>query len=280
MAEPHVVNVQFDDEAVDFGRYRHHFLAEGDSWFAWAHINLRKSSNLLEQLQFVETSVVVSCAYTGDVIRNMGDMASNGLFANEMRAVKYDAILLSGGGNDLIDALEARADVAGIIQARASGALEQAASYINAAALSTLLGEVLKGYQQIIAYRASTPNSNTPIVLHTYDYPTARNAPATFFGKPVSGPWLLPAMQAAAVPDVLQKAVTKSVYDQLSTALLTLHAPSNKVYVVRTTGTIEPAKAGDTGLSGDWINEIHPNQHGYALIAEKISNQLHQLGLA
>lgn len=280
MAKPRVVNIQFNDEPVDFGRYRNHLLAEGDSWFAWAHLNLKPSSNLLEQLQFTQKSVVVSCAYSGDVIRNMGDIASNALFANEMRAVQYDAILLSGGGNDLIDALQTHGGMPGIIQACAPGAPNQPASYINAVALAALTADVLAGFRQIIVYRASTPNRITPVVLHTYDYPTARNAPATFLGRPVAGPWLLPAMQAAAVPVNFHDAVTRSVYDKMAAALLTLHAPANHVYVVPTTGTIAPAQPGETGLSGDWINEIHPDQHGYALLAEKLSSQLHALGLA
>ncbi len=279
MAKPRVVNIQFNDEPVDFGLYRNHLLAEGDSWFAWGHMNLDPSSNLLEQLQFNQKSVVVSCAFSGDVIRNMGDMASNALFANELRAAKYSAILLSGGGNDLIDALETRGGVPGIIQARAPGAPDLPASYINAAALTALTGDVLAGFRRIITYRASTPNRNTPIVLHTYDYPTPRNAPATFFGHAAVGPWLWPAVRAAAVPPDLYGALTKTVYDQLAAALLTLDDPANNVHVVRTTGTIAPAQPGDTKLSGDWINEIHPDQHGYALLANKLSTQLHALGL-
>lgn len=280
MAKPRVVNIQFNDKPVDFGLYRNHLLAEGDSWFAWGHMNLDPSSNLLEQLQFNEKSVVVSCAFSGDVIRNMGDMASNALFANELRAAKYGAILLSGGGNDLIDALETRGGVPGIIQARAPGAPDLPASYINAAALTALTTDVLAGYRNIIAYRAATPNRATPVVLHTYDYPTARDAPATFMGKPATGPWLLPALRAAAVPVARYAAVTRHVYDRLAAALQTLHAPANQVYVVRTCGTIDPAQPGAPGLSGDWINEIHPDEYGYARLAEKISTQLHVLGSA
>lgn len=279
MAKPRVVNIQFNDEPVDFGQYAHHILAEGDSWFAWAHLNLKPSSNLLEQLQFGSSAVVVSCAYSGDVIRNMGDMASNALFANELRAARYDAILLSGGGNDLIDALETRAGVPGIIQARASGAPDAPASYVNQAALANLITDVQDGYRQIIAYRSTTINHATPVVLHTYDYPTARNAPATFLGGSAAGPWLLPAFAAAGVPIAQHERVTRLIYDRLAAALLSLDAPASHVHVVGTCGTIAPAQPNTAGLSGDWINEIHPDAHGYALLAEKLSARLQALGL-
>src|SRR5258705_5714150 len=104
MAKSRVVNVQFNDETIFFGEYTNHLLAEGDSWFAWAHLNLHPSSNILEQLKFRDSTVIVSLAYTGDVIRNMSD-ESNFHLDFELQGQRYHAILLSGGGNDLIDAL-------------------------------------------------------------------------------------------------------------------------------------------------------------------------------
>jgi len=279
MAKPRVVNVQFNDESVDFGQYRNRLLAEGDSWFAWAHLNLQPSSNLLEQLQFDQPSVVVSCAYTGDVIRNMASVSSNPHFYNEMRAARYDAILLSGGGNDLIDALKPHGGKPGIISARAPGAPDQPASYVNQHALQELIDDVLQDFGAIAAARSGTPNSSTPIVLHTYDYPTPRNARATFFGRPAVGPWLYSALTGAFVPEAQFIGVTELIYDRMATALGTLDNPGNGIHAVATCGTIARAKLGETGLSGDWINEIHPDAHGYALLAGLISKRLHEIGL-
>jgi hypothetical protein len=42
----------FNDETIFFSEYTNHLLAEGDSWYAWAHLNLHPSSNILEQLDF------------------------------------------------------------------------------------------------------------------------------------------------------------------------------------------------------------------------------------
>ena len=66
MAKPRVVNVQFNNEQIFWGEYANHLLAEGDSWFGWAHMNLAPSSNLLEELRFEQPAVVVSYAYSGD----------------------------------------------------------------------------------------------------------------------------------------------------------------------------------------------------------------------
>jgi lysophospholipase L1-like esterase len=280
MAKARVVNVQFNDEPVDFAPYEHHLLADGDSWFAWSQFNLTPSSNILEQLEFREPAVIVSLAYSGDVIRDISDTRRNMALYFELQALRYHALLLSGGGNDLIDALRPKGGASAIIVPRSASAPDQAESYVDAAALKALTDNVLDSYRRIIAMRDnSDSNAATPIVLHTYDYPTPRNAKAQLLGRPAIGPWLLPALQSAAVPAGLFPGVTAVVFNALADALLGLHSPANAVHVVDTRDTIEPAALGATGLSGDWINEIHPDAHGYALLAAKVAKTLADIGV-
>jgi hypothetical protein len=281
MAKPRVVNTQFNDETVFFGEYTNHLLAEGDSWYAWAHLNLAPSSNIPEQLEFRDSTVIVNLAYSGEIVRNMSGASPNPLFYFELQGQSYHAILLSGGGNDLIDALNPGNGLPGIVIPRGSKPAGEANSYISATALQALVADVIDSYRHIIAMRdASDANAATPIVLHTYDYPTPRNAKATFMSRPAAGPWLLPAMQAAAVPASLYRSVTEIVFDALADALIdNLHQPQSGVHVVNTRNTLARAAAGTTGLSGDWINEIHPDAYGYALLARKIAAELATLGI-
>jgi lysophospholipase L1-like esterase len=276
MAKARVVNVQFNDEQIDFNQYDYRLLGEGDSWFAWAHLNLAPSSNVLEQLTFRKPAVVVSLAYSGDVIRDISDSRHNMAFQFELQALHYDAILLSGGGNDLIDALQPAGGPAIIVPGNGS----TAKSYVDMAALRALTGDVIASYRRLIALRnSSDANGVTPIVLHTYDYPTPRNAKAKFLGQSARGPWLLPAMKSAAVPGGLYNAVTDIVFDALAESLLKLDDPVNHVHVVDTRNTIQRAELDTVGLSGDWINEIHPDAHGYALLAAKVGVRLAALGI-
>lgn len=105
MAKPSVVNVQFNNEQIFWGEYANHILAEGDSWFGWAHMNLVPSSNLPEELLFEETAVMVSYAYSSDTITDRANLSLNSASFEEERSNKYEAILLGGGGNDLINTL-------------------------------------------------------------------------------------------------------------------------------------------------------------------------------
>jgi hypothetical protein len=89
----------------------------------------------------------------------------------------------------------------------------------------------------------------------------------------------LPALNVAAVPVEHCQAVTDRVFNAQADALLTLDDPANNVHVVDTRGTIARAEPNTTGLSGDWINEIHPDAHGYALLAGKVATALAGLGV-
>ena len=279
MADKTVFNAFSNQAEPDFGTFAQHLLAEGDSWFAWSRLDFRPSSNILEALEFDRKTLIVNLAFTGDVIRNMGDSATNPGLGFELRGASYDGILLSGGGNDLIDALAAPGGAGPIIARPAAGAPDQPASYVNRPALDDLVNDIVQGYRHIIEQRAQSANRDTPIFLHTYDYPTARDAKATFMGKGASGPWLIKAMRAARVPLEHYVAITKIVYDTMADGLLALDDPPNRVHTVDTRNVLIPAKLGTKAVSGDWINEIHPTDAGYRKLARKWEDALAAAGI-
>jgi len=121
------------------------------------------------------------------------------------------------------------------------------------------------------------------VVLHTYDYPTPRRAPASFLFAPVRGPWLFPAFQARGLTPALQVKVTDFLVDRLAQALLALDARAGGpgalpgVVVVDTRGTLERAAPGSTGNNADWVNEIHPNPGGYRKLAQVLAAELNRV---
>ncbi|WP_194726339.1 SGNH/GDSL hydrolase family protein [Noviherbaspirillum malthae] len=278
MRKAEVVNIQRGGSSdISYADYDITILAEGDSWFSWGELNLMPSSNILEQLRFPKRSLVVNYAYAGDTTRRIVDFFTNGAFFVEMRSQRYSAILLSGGGNDLIDALyDPTADKPLILKRSEHSDPSSPNAYIDAEALDRLMHYISANFKAIFDYRKQEPAANlhTPIFLHTYDYPTPRNAPAELLGHPMRGPWLLPALVAVNAPEQLYNDITRLVFDRLAETLLSLADESEGIYVVDTRASLAPAADHSTGSDGDWLNEIHPNIQGYEKIAARIAAEI------
>lgn len=254
--------------------YAWRFLAEGDSWFT---IGAIPSSNLLFELKLAKPTVILNLGYPGDTVQNIARLTKGNAeferrLADPRFASDWDAILMSGGGNDLIDAAH---DV--LVQKPKAG--DTPAQCIDDAALAALFKRIVDGYEHIVAVRdgAGSPSKGTPIVVHTYDYPTPRPAPAQFLFVPFTRPWLYPAFRKREIPEALYIPLATYLLDQLAATLKGLEDHLPNFHVVKTLGKLEPAALGSKGNSGDWQNEIHPNTDGYRKIAARIAAKLHKI---
>ncbi|HEV8315125.1 MAG TPA: hypothetical protein VGQ23_18835 [Burkholderiaceae bacterium] len=256
-----------------------HLLAEGDSWFTIAAI---PSSNLLLELRLAKSAQVFNLAYPGDTLKHMAAIAHNydlqRYLAKRNFNYQWDALLLSGGGNDIIDS------VSSLVRAQAPAGSDPARpeSYVDLAQLDALLVALQADYASIVALRdsADSLSQGAPIFVHTYAYPTPRNAPATFLFAPVRGPWFYPVLKNSGLGEALQMGIAEVVIDRLADALLALDSQSGRVealpafHVVDTRTALVRAAFGATGPSGDWLNEIHPNHDGYRKLAGRLATAL------
>jgi hypothetical protein len=257
-----------------------HLLAEGDSWFT---ISGLPSSNLLLELRLRRSCQVFNLAYPGDTLRRMATLGSHHDLVRHLAtrgfSTRWDALLISGGGNDVAE--EARS----LVLPAPQGDPGQPQNHVDLPRLEGLLRGVQQDVARIVALRDSpgSLSAGVPVVLHTYDYPTPRNAPATFLFAPVRGPWLYPVLQARGMAPALQQAVSDFLVDCLAQALMALDARSGGpqalpgVVVVDTRGTLERAAAGRPGDDADWVNEIHPNPGGYRKLAKKLATELNRV---
>ncbi len=270
-------------EQPDNPDYAWHFLAEGDSWFTIAAI---PSSNLLLELRLGRWTQVLNLAYPGDTLRHIEALARNKdltrFLAKRNFCSPFDALLLSGGGNDVIGA--AAELIRKKAPARADPALPE--GYVDEAALAALLLDIQAAFATIVAVRdsADSKSQGSPAFVHTYDYATPRNAPARFLGAvAIAGPWLYKAFAGSAIDIVLQQRIADLLIDRLAGALLELdsdNATSGKAlpafHVVDTRNTLVRANPTERGNSNDWINEIHPNLDGYRKIAARLSARINE----
>jgi len=246
-------------------------LAEGDSWF---DIGAIPSSNLLLSMRFSKVTLIVNCAKYGDTLKNMSDLFAN---ANFKRAVSYgeqwDLILVSGGGNDLINNLD------GILlnkKERLGRNINGPEDFCNKEKLKSVISEIKKGYVKIASLRDSQESavSARPIVTHTYDYATPRNSPAEFISISLLGPWLYSSLIDASIDKNWWNPISFYLTDQLALGIRQLAEGDDRIpnfYVIDTRNTLKRSSLDSTGKDGDWLNEIHPSKEGYEKIANKIA---------
>jgi lysophospholipase L1-like esterase len=255
----------------DSPEFTHRILAEGDSWFS---INAVPGTNLLKALAFEHPTIILNIAEPGDTILRMSALVKNEwmrkLVTDRNFASRWDLLLLSGGGNDLIDSAGA------IVKAPSTAGSADPADYVDAVELARLVAAVQEGFRRLADLR-DAPGSTCagkPIVTHTYDYAMPRPSPGKFLIFNALGPWLHRAFEDKGTPNALRMPVTRLLLDGLGDGITALAQGPGAIpnfHVVDTRGTLEPAAPDASGRSGDWENEIHPSAKGYRKLSEVVS---------
>jgi lysophospholipase L1-like esterase len=251
-------------------RYDCHILAEGDSWFNLGGILFpTEHRNLLDPLEFKKDTVIVNLAALGDKLKHMGRIRKTSNLYKALDLRKWDLMFVSGGGNDLIDALLRNYSVNGEILEvlnKLSTPAKDYQDYINKPGLEKFLGVIETCYIQLAGCRsmAGGKNKDTEIITHCYDYIQPRNAPAA----KLFGPWVYKAMKDIyAIPKPFWLPIANHVFAALQETMVGLEKKIDKFHVLKTLGTLTLAEAGTRGNSNDWANEIHPNPGGYEKLA-------------
>jgi hypothetical protein len=267
------------------------FLAQGDSWFSIGQLPPWATSNILFNIRLPNSAAAVSLASPGKTFAQMVDWHREVKFATYLAggplAYRWDAILLSAGGNDLFDAILTPPDTADPLKAALRLLQDPAlvpvgtsmSRYVRPQGWSAFFAMILDCFSTLIAKRddPGSQSPGVPIFVHTYDCPQARDAPA----GPGIGPWLARAYAAYSIPANDWVPLTTYVIEQWVQFLSTLndqltakgiaHPNSKTIYLV---GTLNPAPASSTGPSGDWENEIHPSPQGYGKLGIVFEKQV------
>lgn len=247
--------------------YECHYLAEGDSWFSLSDI---LSPSFLyrfgNNIPLKQSTLIVNCSYPGDTLARMVDWSKNrdfpNLLARKRFGWKWDGIMLSAGGNDIIDAA---LSPNGILQRCANPA--SARDFIASNAMAVLEEHLKYNFRYLVSLRDNSEieeNRTIPIFYHTYGYPTPRNAPAS-----VSGPWLYKAFIQMGIPPHYWNALSDALMGKLADMLRGFAGISTNLRLIDTLKNValNRANASDTGNSGDWLNEIHLNNDGKDKVA-------------
>jgi hypothetical protein len=253
--------------APQFFKYR--ILVEGDSWMdrsAMFHTSLLQK--LAPRMDAAGDEVlIINLARFGDTLRRMGACADEEFrhWIGTDFGWKFDALLLSAGGNDFIDAARDPDPGMGILKDFANAPLPALGrDCLDRAAVTTLVDAYLAPtFAALYAQVRASRHAGVPIVLNLYDTPVARHAPAFPGGRS----WLHEAYLKNAIPPQLWPDLTAAIFAEVQRAVSGWAAGRAGVHCVPTTGTLAAADPGATGSSGDWLNEIHPNAAGWEKLA-------------
>ncbi|WP_321948654.1 MULTISPECIES: hypothetical protein [unclassified Paraburkholderia] len=267
------------------------FLAQGDSWFSIGQLPPWATSNILFSLRLPNSAAALSLASPGKTLAQMVDWTREVKFVTYLAggtlSYKWDAILLSAGGNDLFDAIltlptetdPARAAVRVLQAPNLVPAGTDVKRYVRSAGLSAFFNLLVGYFAQIVAKRddPKSQSAGVPIFVHTYDCPQPRDAQA----GPGVGPWLARAYTAYQIPAVDWLPLTTYLIQQWAQFLASLNgllaargvanANFRPAYLI---GTLNPAPASSRGPTGDWENEIHPSPQGYAKLGMAFEKQI------
>ncbi|WP_374675961.1 hypothetical protein [Ideonella sp.] len=266
---------EVDDGAAPLDTFALQFLAQGDSWFSVGAFPPWLTSNLFEKITLPVMSCAVNCASPGLQLRRMTDTTRQQAFLRLLNGAKrrpWAGVLVSGGGNDLIEATGAppsaprsrrllrRADEWGPLS-------DGPARYLSEEGWATFATHLRAVVDELLHQRDRLPtNRGVPLWLHTYDLATPRWAPA----GAGQGPWLAPSLARFGVPVTEWRAVAAVLLGRLGTLLKDMAAAvsDGSLHVVDTHGRLWPADTQDTGATAHWHNEIHPSRQGYRLLGD------------
>jgi hypothetical protein len=236
-------------------------LAEGDSWFDYP-VPLF-GGGIIKRLQKKLGVPILNLAKAGDEVRFMLGVEERTLLRKHLTAGspaggKWDALLFSGGGNDIVDNPMA-------LWIRDFDATIPIGSHIHQARFDAVLTLVRSGYEDLIEIRDRvTPG--TALIFNAYDFaiPDGR-------GICRLGPWLKPTFDLRKfVTQAAAFEVVKAMLQKFLAMLQALAAAHPRVEVVDTQGTVLPVAA-------SWHNELHPAKPGFDAFAGKFHARLKAL---
>ena len=236
-------------------------FAEGDSWFKYPVP--RFGGGIIPRLEKRLGVPILNLAKAGDEVRYMLGVTERKIIAEQFTngcpaGGAWDAMLFSGGGNDIVDNPMA-------LWINDYDPRRNPAGQINQKRLDAALAIVRAGYEDLIAMRDAL-SPQTHLFLHAYDFAIPDGRRVCHFG-----PWLQPTFDLRRFPDLATAtAVVKVMLQQFAAMLQSFADPDRRVNFINGQGTLEPVAA-------SWHNELHPAKAGFEAFADLFHERLKEV---
>lgn len=236
-------------------------FAEGDSWFDYPFPLF--GGGIIKRLQDMLGVPILNLAKAGDEVRFMLGVEERRILARQLTdgcpaGGPWDALLFSGGGNDIVAnpmALWVR-DFDPALPPR---------DLIHQSRFKAALELVRAGYEDLISLRDAL-SPGTHVIFHAYDFAIPDGRGICFMG-----PWLKPTLDLRKFPagSPARFEVVKAMLKQFAELLLSLERP-NSVTFINSQGTLTPN-------TSSWHNELHPSKEGFKKFATLFHTKLKAL---
>jgi hypothetical protein len=237
-------------------------LAHGDSWFDYPlsgnSLSLR-TTDIIAQAEMMGniSPIILNMSHHGDATTDeMAWPKQERMItalqdpANWVGAGRPDAILFSGGGNDIVgDQFSIYLDYA-----------IPGATGLNATRFQKAIGKVEASYLDLFVFRDRYA-PGVPIFGHCYDFPIPNGV-----HPDCVGPWLKPSLDYCGWNLTQGTAIARTALIDFKALLARLASnPVNNFTVIDTQGVLTAA---------DWANELHPFPNGFKTVAAKFVDTL------
>lgn len=237
-------------------------IAEGDSWFDYPYPGF--GGGVIDRLQAKLGVPILNLAKAGDEVRYMlgvqqREAITKRLIDGSPTGDRWDVMLFSGGGNDIVG------EPMALWIDEYKNSLP-ANALINQPRFDAALAIVKAGYEDLIKIRDDY-SPNTYLVFHGYDFAIPDGRGVCFYG-----PWLKPTFTHRKFPANLKVAtgVVEVMLRQFAQVLTDIEAKNNGVTFIKTQGTLRRDSA-------SWHNELHPSADGFDKFAELFAQDLKAL---
>jgi lysophospholipase L1-like esterase len=256
-------------------------VAEGDSWFDYSLFDTVPRIDIVDDLRELHGWRVENVAHKGDNLENMAydDDQLRALVKTLKRLrdtdQQPDALLLSGGGNDLAGpefsillehAASGRGDVNPVI-------LEEVVDQRLRAALTAWVGAAARASEKYFGRRV-------PVVVHGYAHAVPDGRGYAGGAGLLPGPWLAPAFDRKRYEEDLsaRTKLVATVIDRFNAMLASAcEAPSFRhVTYVDLRGVLRSGR----NYRRFWANELHPSSRGFELVADTLHKTLRRVANA
>lgn len=228
-------------------------ISEGDSWFSYP-----EHDNTIDHLDaFANHRIsLLRLEASGDkALRIIGGKQKIRL-ARYLRRFPVDALLFSGGGNDIVGM-----DLLPLLNERTAGMTWR--DCINEETTNARLQQLRSAYLDLIHLRDEN-QSGCKIYIHSYDRAIPSGKSTSVWGIKV-GPWMKPNLERKGITNAKdQRRIIHELLSRFHRLLRNLAGRPGVIHV-RTVGTL---------TENDWHDELHPTASGFRKIAEKFRTEL------